>query len=141
MTERDPRSTPGRTPARDPRRLEPHALGRAGEHAAARYLERRGYRILDRNARADGVELDLVARRGPVLAIVEVKTRRSRRAGRAEEAVDARKRHRIVRGARAWARAHGLRTPRLRFDVIACEATRTGFRVRHWEAAFDATPD
>jgi len=126
---------------RDPRRLDRQALGRAGEDAAARYLEHRGYRILDRNVRADGVELDLVVRRGPTLAIVEVKTRRSLRAGRPEEAVDARKQARLVRGARAWSRAHETRTRRIRFDVVACEVTATGFRVRHWEAAFDAASD
>ena len=126
---------------RDPRRLDPQALGRAGEDAAARYLESRGYRILARNARADGVELDLVARRGATLVIVEVKTRRSQRAGRPEEAVDARKQARLVRGGCAWAHAHRHRARRTRFDVVACEATATGFRVRHWEGAFDASPE
>ena len=126
---------------RDPRTLDRAALGRAGERAAATYLERRGYRILDRNVRADGVELDLVAQRGPVLAIVEVKTRRSRAAGAPEEAVDAHKQARLIRGGRAWSHAHGGRRKRLRFDVITCETTPTGFRVRHWRAAFDASTD
>jgi putative endonuclease len=126
---------------RDPRRLDRQALGRAGEDAAARFLEHRGYRILARNVRADGVELDLVARKGPTLVVVEVKTRSSKRAGAAEEAVDRRKQARLVRGARGWAHAHDSRAHRVRFDVIACEATATGFRVRHWEAAFDASSD
>ena len=49
-------------------------LGREGETRAARFLESRGYRIVARNVRADRVEIDLVARRGTLLAFVEVKS-------------------------------------------------------------------
>ena len=53
-------------------------FGAEGEARAARFLARRGYRILARNVRAGGVEIDLVAARGALLAFVEVKTRRTR---------------------------------------------------------------
>ena len=115
-----------------------HALGREGERRAARYLEARGYRILARNPRAGGVELDLVARRGRTVVFVEVKTRRGRGAGLPEEAVDAHKRARLVRGAAAWLRAYGGRFRAVRFDVIACEASARGWHIRHVEAAFRA---
>ena len=114
-------------------------LGAAGEAAACADLERRGYRILARNARADRVELDVVAERAGVVVFVEVKTRRSGACGAAAEAVDARKRARIARGVAAWLRAAGRRPRRVRFDVITCEpAPRGAFRVIHWEGAFDA---
>lgn len=115
-------------------------LGAAGESAACAHLERHGYRILARNARVGGVEIDVVAERRDVLVFVEVKTRRSARHGGAEEAVDARKRARLVRGAAAWLREHRPGHRRVRFDVIACDAAdpRRGFRVRHWAGAFDA---
>ena len=114
-------------------------LGAEGEAAAARYLEAEGYRVLARNVRAGGVELDLVATRGRVLAFVEVKTRRSARAGLPEEAVDARKRARLVRGAAAWVREHGTRRRQIRFDVVAVEPDgRGGLGVRHRAGAFDA---
>ncbi|MEE8165340.1 MAG: YraN family protein [Myxococcota bacterium] len=98
-------------------------LGRAGEASAARFLESRGYRIIARNVRADRVEIDLVARRGPLLVFVEVKSRNSDRHGSPAEAVDRRKQQRLRRGARAWlasepAAARGYR--RLRFDVVTC---------------------
>ncbi len=98
-------------------------LGRAGEAAAGRFLESRGYRIVARNVRADRVEIDLVARRGPLLVFVEVKSRNSNRHGSPAEAVDRRKQQRLRRGARAWlatesATALGYR--RLRFDVVTC---------------------
>ena len=116
------------------------ALGIAGEQRAAAHLAARGYRILARNARAGRVELDLVAMRGRLLVIVEVKTRRSRAAGAPEEAVDFRKRERLVQGAAAWLAEHPrARVAQVRFDVVACEwdAAR-GWSVRHLEGAFDA---
>jgi putative endonuclease len=118
-------------------------LGAAGEARAALWLEQRGYRIVARNVRAGGVELDIVARKGPVIAFVEVKTRTSTRQGSPVLAVDARKQARIVRGASAWLRAHPhVRRTRARFDVIACLRTGPGpddWRIEHWAAAFDAS--
>ena len=125
---------PGTT--RDPER---RALGAAGERCAAEYLARRGYRVVARNARAEGVELDLVALRGGVCVFVEVKTRRGALSG-AAEAVDARKRARLIRGARAWLHARRAGPLRVRFDVIAVAALPGGgYDLRHWPAAFDAS--
>jgi putative endonuclease len=115
------------------------ALGAEGEARAAHLLESKGYTILARNTRADGVEIDLVARRADTLVFVEVKTRRSRAHGAPEEAVDWRKRRRLVRGAAAWLRASGPTARRVRFDVIVCEPGAAGeWRLRHLEGAFDA---
>ena len=115
-------------------------LGAEGETRAAEYLMRRGYRIVARNVRAGGVEMDLVAQRGALLAFVEVKTRRSRDFGRPEDAVDARKRRRLIRGAAAWLHENRQRSRRVRFDVIVCEydAAHRSWQLRHLEAAFDA---
>jgi putative endonuclease len=117
------------------------SLGAEGEDRAAAHLRRRGYRIVERNVRAGGVEIDLIARRGRLLAFVEVKTRRSRAQGPPELAVDARKQARLVRGAAAWLHAHPRHAGEVRFDVIACERDGDGeWRLRHVEAAFDAGP-
>jgi putative endonuclease len=95
--------------------------------------------VLERNARADGVEIDLVVARGRTLAFVEVKTRRTRSAGAPEEAVDARKRARLVRGAAAWLRARPELRATIRFDVVSVEPDgRGGLAVHHREGAFDA---
>jgi len=115
------------------------ALGIEGEARAARYLATQGYRIVGRNVRVGRVELDLVATRGRLVVIVEVKTRRSRAAGLPEEAVDFRKRERLVRGASAWLAEHPGRVSRVRFDVVACEwDAERGWSLRHLEGAFDA---
>ena len=111
-----------------------------GEARAAEYLEKEGYRILARNVRAGGVEIDLVAARGPLVVFVEVKTRRGDRYGRPEEAVDARKQARLRRGALAWMGDHRPRG-RMRFDVVAISPDRGGsdgdWLVRHLPGAFD----
>ena len=117
------------------------ALGAEGEQRAAEHLARQGYRIEGRNVRAGGVELDLVARRGRLLVFVEVKTRRSRRFGAPELAVDFAKRARLVRGAAAWLHEHGGHGARVRFDVVACEVgpeSPPSWRIRHIEGAFEA---
>ncbi len=115
------------------------ALGADGEERAARHLRARGWRILGRNVRAGGVEIDLVAARAATLAFVEVKTRRSRRHGAPEEAVDARKQARLVRGAAAWLQGQRRRFAQVRFDVIVCEVDAGGsWRLRHLEGAYEA---
>ena len=115
------------------------ALGQEGERLAAEYLERAGYTIVERNARAGGVEMDLIARRGRTLAFVEVKTRSSHRHGPPEVAVDARKQARLVHGAATWLQHHRRRWESVRFDVVAVAPDSSGvLRVRHWPGAFDA---
>ncbi|MGH8129579.1 MAG: YraN family protein [Steroidobacteraceae bacterium] len=98
----------------------PHlALGRAAESAAARLLERAGYRILTCNFRAKGGELDLVAMDGAALAIIEVRYRASDRFGGAAASITAGKRGRIVRAARALlATQPALARLPARFDVV-----------------------
>lgn len=98
----------------------PHLeIGHAAELAAARVLERAGYRILARNFRAKGGELDIVAMDGAELAIVEVRYRASDRFGGAAASITSGKRGRIVRAARVLL----LTEPALarypaRFDVV-----------------------
>lgn len=134
-----------RANAKAPRGVGRHlALGAEGEARAAAHLRARGYRIEDRNVRAGGVEIDLVAEREGIVVFIEVKTRRSSRHGRGEEAVGWRKRRRLVAGAHAWLAAHARGTRGVRFDVMSwhVESGRTGaepvWHLRHWEGAFDA---
>jgi putative endonuclease len=107
------------------------ARGRAGEEAAARYLESIGLRILRRNARGPGGEIDIMARDGPVLVFVEVKARGGRTFGSALGAVDARKRARIRTLAADYLQFFPAATE-VRFDVITFE----GGRIAHHRGAF-----
>ncbi len=120
---------------------ERQQFGRAAEEAAAQYLQRRGWRLLDRNVRIGRGELDLIARRGAVLAFVEVKARRSGAAGAPEDAVTPRKRRQVARLAELWLawRPWALTgVTDVRFDIVAVDATAMPASVRHLPAAFTA---
>lgn len=94
-----------------------YGAGRSAEALAAWWLRLKGYRILARDLRLPGGELDLVARRGRVLAVVEVKRRASLET--AAEAITARQRQRIARAAAAWlARRPDLAGLEVRFDAL-----------------------
>jgi len=100
--------------------VDRYELGRRGEAAAARYLERRGWRILDRNYRSGHKEVDLVARRGRVLAFVEVKTRRNGSFGHPLESITWQKRREVAACARGWIREHPPSSGTIRrFDAVA----------------------
>jgi putative endonuclease len=96
-------------------------LGRHGEHLAARFLRRNGYKILYRNYRAPhGGEVDIVCRdrRAAMLVFVEVKTRRSLAYGTPASAVDLKKQRLIARGALAWLRLLHFPEVAFRFDIV-----------------------
>jgi len=93
-------------------------LGRQGEQFAAEYLQRAGYRILDRNWRCADGEIDIVAAERRTLVVCEVKTRSGTRYGTPLEAITRQKRNRLRRLAVRWVIAHGLLFDEVRVDVI-----------------------
>jgi putative endonuclease len=97
--------------------------GRAGEDAAATLLEAAGYRIVGRNVRVPGGEIDIIARDGDTIVFVEVKARASRSFGSAAGAVDARKRATLRRIAADWLQIAAPQA-RARFDVVTFERGR-----------------
>ena len=97
----------------------PHELGRRGESVAAGYLLGRGWRLLAANYRFGRREVDLVARRGDLVAFVEVKTRAGSGYGAPEDAVTRLKRREIEVVAERWLDRHRPRDVDVRFDVIS----------------------
>src|SRR3989442_9274902 len=77
-------------------------LGEEGERAAARFLEARGYRILERNYRTRRGEIDLIAEDGRMLVFVEVKVRLDDRFGGPAAAITRAKQARIARLAQQY---------------------------------------
>ena len=97
--------------------------GRAGEDAAARFLAGLGYRVLERNLRVPGGEIDLVALDGRTLVFVEVKRRDGRSFGSALSAVDPAKRRRLRTLAADYAQIVAPRA-RIRFDIVTIDGNR-----------------
>jgi putative endonuclease len=116
------------------------SLGAAGERLAADFLAGQGYALLARNWRRGALgEIDLVAQDGACLVIVEVRTRRGRSFGTAEESVTPRKQARLVSLAEAYTAATGWTGP-LRIDVVAIQLAANGsiLRINHVQDAVHA---
>ena len=80
--------------------------GAAGEQAAAEYLARQGFRVLERNFKTPRCEIDIIAQKDDSLYFVEVKYRGSARQGTGLEYVTPQKLHRMERAAELWLQAH-----------------------------------
>ncbi len=112
-------------------------VGTLGEQAAVKSLIDQGYRILHRNYRVRGGDLDIVCERNGIVVFCEVKTRTSALFGLPEEAVTFAKRRRLRRLALEYIQREGLHARSLRFDVIS--VALSGGRVaelRHLANAF-----
>jgi putative endonuclease len=94
-------------------------LGMRGEKAAARFLKRRGYKIVARGVRSRLGELDLVAVQDRTVVFVEVKTRAGTDAGQPLDAVTPEKQRRLTQAALAFLKYRGLLEERSRFDVVS----------------------
>jgi putative endonuclease len=106
--------------------------GRWGEDLAARWYTDRGYSVVARNWRCPSGEIDLVARRGRLVVVIEVKARRTEAFGPAASAVGRMKQQRLRRLAAEWLGTSGIRGVEVRFDVVAV----TGIEIDVIEGAF-----
>ena len=121
---------PPRRPTTDARR-HAEAAGRRGERLAGWWLRLKGWTILDRRVRTPAGEVDLVARRGNLVAFVEVKTRRT--AAELDVAIDARRLARVAAAAEVLMPRYAGPGDDIRVDVILLTP---GTRPRHIENAW-----
>ena len=93
--------------------------GKQGEALAAKYLAEQGFEVLHRNLRIGHLETDIICENGEYIVFAEVKTRRSAgaRYGSARDAVDVKKRERLLAFARAYLHAHHTEK-RPRIDLL-----------------------
>lgn len=115
-------------------------LGRKGERTAARWLRRRGYRIVERNVTRGRDEADIIALapNGRTLVVVEVKTRKDDRIA-PELSVTAQKQRYLSRLAARLLQSESYRDHAVRFDVLCVIWPDRGRpAVRHIEGAFDS---
>lgn len=94
-------------------------LGRRGEDAAARFLDRHGYEIVERNWTCAAGEADIIVRDGDAVVFVEVKTRSSCDCGFPSEAVNAEKRERYERIAALFLQGYDVVDVPVRFDIVS----------------------
>jgi putative endonuclease len=106
------------------------ALGKLGEALAARELERRGYRIVERNWRCPVGELDIVAEKDGARVFVEVRARRGDRFGTPEESITPIKRAKLLEVAQTYLDEHAEQDREWRIDVVAVELSPHGELVR-----------
>jgi putative endonuclease len=105
----------------------------------AHWLRRAGYDIVAMNLRVGHLELDIVARQGPVIAVVEVRLRGPGAWTTGLGSVDWKKRTRLRRaGERLWQRRYrrDASVDRLRFDVASVSLTAEGPQIEYVVAAF-----
>ena len=110
-------------------------LGIWGEKFAADYLLHKGYEILERNWFFDKAEIDIIARQGEQLVIVEVKTRNSDFFGDPQEFVKPSKRKLLVKAANEYIISNDLDIE-TRFDIIAILKNSKQEELEHFENAF-----
>ena len=96
-------------------------IGERGEALAWNFLRKQGYTILEKNYRTRFGELDVIARKGGIVVFLEVKTRRDERFGLPAEAVDWRKRQKLIRSAEAYLQAGRLENQPARFDIVSIQ--------------------
>ncbi len=107
------------------------AAGRRGERLAGWWLRLKGWRILDRRVRTPAGEVDLVARKGTLVAFVEVKTRAT--AAELDWAIDERRLARVAAAAELLMPRYARPGDDIRVDVILLAP---GSRPRHIENAW-----
>lgn len=113
-------------PPQDTTRTPRQRDGDQAEALTAVYLERNGLRILERNYRVRGGELDLIALDGETLVFVEVRYRKSARFGGAAASIDARKQQRLIHAAQVYLLKHPRQANRpCRFDCVLLDTLQS----------------
>ena len=118
------------------RRRQLDDIGRQGEKAAADFLAGQGYEVLERNYRAAGGEIDLIARQENCLVFVEVKSSQAGSLGTPEERVQRAKQAHIARAAQCYLLQCGDEGLDCRFDVIAVSLHAGRPEITHFKDAF-----
>lgn len=110
-------------------------LGKYGENKAASYLKNKGYHILERNYRYQKAEIDLIAKREGVIAIIEVKTRSGHALEHKTDAINRKKIQRLVTAADQYLNSRQIALE-VRFDIIWITRHAQGNSLEHIKNAF-----
>jgi putative endonuclease len=114
---------------------EHNDLGKLGEELAVAFLQKNGYEIRDINWRFQKAEVDIIAQKATVLAVVEVKTRSSLDFGLPQDFVKPKKIQLLVKAINEYVVRKDLDVT-VRFDIIAIHNNKGVFELEHIEEAF-----
>lgn len=110
-------------------------LGKKGEQLAIDYLLENDYAIIERNYRFDKAEVDIIAKKGNALAIIEVKTRSTIDFGNPQDFVKPSQIKRLVKAVDEFVTVNKLDVD-VRFDIIAIVKEGKTYNITHLENAF-----
>ena len=110
-------------------------LGKKGEELAVEYLQKNGYKILDKNWRFKKAEIDIIAMKKEVLAVVEVKTRSTSYFGNPQDFVNQKKIQLLVEAINEYVISKDLDVE-VRFDIVAIIKNNQNFKIEHLKDAF-----
>ena len=110
-------------------------LGKQGEAHAVEFLRTNGYEILETNWTFQKAEVDIIAKKNNVLAIIEVKTRSSIDFGLPQDFVKPKKIQLLVKAVNEYVQQNGLDVE-VRFDIIAIRKEQNSLTTEHLEDAF-----
>ena len=110
-------------------------LGKKGEQLAVDFLIESNYDIIERNYRFDKAEVDIIAQKENILAIVEVKTRSTIDFGNPQDFVKPKQIKNLVKAVNEYVTENDLDLE-VRFDIVAVVRTIKGFSIEHLENAF-----
>jgi putative endonuclease len=113
-------------------------IGQVGEQAAADFLSKQGFQVITRNWSTRLGELDIIARDGEALVVVEVRTTTSQRFGFGYESIDMRKQQKVRRLALQYIHQQRITHIPLRFDVVSVllDQERIPKQIDHLKGAF-----
>lgn len=114
---------------------EHNELGKHGEELAVEFLQKNGYAILETNWTFQKAEIDIIAQKDNILAVVEVKTRSSIDFGLPQDFVNPKKTQLLVKAANEYVVQNDLDV-NVRFDIIAIHKESQYFNIEHIEEAF-----
>lgn len=112
-------------------------FGKRGEELAERFLQNKGYKIVERNYRCHNGEVDLIALDRKVIVFVEVKTRSAHGYGSPLEAVAFYKQRKMIQAAQYFLHEKKLHQRDARFDVVGISWAGAEPQVEHIQNAFD----
>ena len=114
---------------------EHNELGKLGEELAVEFLRKEGYEILETNWTFQKAEIDIIAQKETILAVVEVKTRSSLEFGLPQDFVKPKKIQLLVKAINEYVVSKNLDVE-VRFDIIAVHKENKSFAIEHLKDAF-----